>query len=178
MAAVNRIMIPVAQGLAHKDAAAASGLAMMLGLGALTYASKEVAAGRKPDLDSKSRLAMEAINWSGMLGFLPDMYDPLAVTVHLPRFSRYTDRVQIESLLGPSLGTATSAASTLQSMTDAEWKQSDLHKVRQLLPYQNVFYLRRLINAMEGEAGEFTGAEESTRKTVPERLVEMQEPRE
>lgn len=149
MASVNRLLIPLAQGLAHGDVATANGLAMMLSLGALTYVTKEWSAGREPDL-SPERVAAEALNWSGVLGFLPDLYDPLiGAPLNLPRLSRYQDRSASESFLGPTVGTFDEVLNTVGRFTDGSVTDRDIHKLRQLLPLQNLFYLRRAINALE-----------------------------
>ena len=42
ISSVNRLVIPLAQGLAHRDVMAANGLATMLALGAMTYFVKEL----------------------------------------------------------------------------------------------------------------------------------------
>ncbi len=174
MASVNRLMIPIAQGLAHGDVAAANGLAVMLTLGAATYVAKEYAAGREADT-SPERLIPEALNWSGVLGFLPDVYDPLlGAPLHLPRFSRYQDRSISESLSGPTAGTIHTLLNTVSAFTDGSVKQKDLHKLRQILPLQNVFYLRRLVDALEGEAGEAIGAEGSDTASFGERVTRTQ----
>ena len=50
--------------------------------------------------------------------------------------------------------------------------QADIHKMRKLVPYQNVFYLRRFVNALEGETGELFGAKGSTTRSFGERTAE------
>lgn len=181
MAAVNRIMIPVAQGLSHGDAATINGFLSMIALGGLTYVAKEWAAGREPDL-TPARLSAESLNWSGVLGYLPDVLDPATGLLPPPirgmRFSRYSDRTPIQTLLGPSLGTATQLYQTVAGVTDLGISQKDLHAVRQaFVPMQNVFYLRRLFNALEGEAGEAIGAEGSTHETFIHRVTKTEKPK-
>ncbi len=183
MAAVNRILIPVAQGLSHADAASANGFALMLALGGLTYASKEYAAGRKPDL-SPGQVAKEALNWSGVLGYLPDVWDPLtglapkSVRQDL-RFSKFKDVSAMQTLLGPSFGTGSDTYSLLSGLADGEGvSQRDLHNVRKaFVPMQNVFYLRRIIDALEGEMGEAIGAEGANSQQFMERVTKTEEPK-
>jgi len=177
MSATNRILIPLAQGVARGDVASANGLMVMLALGAMTYFTKELAAGREPDL-SPARVIPEALNWSGALAYMPDFYDPLAGLVHAPRLSRYTNRTPIETLLGPTLGTATEAYQTVSGITDLGITQRDIHRLRMMMPLQNVFYLRRIINALEGEAGELINAEGSVRKPVADRVLQLEQPQE
>lgn len=196
VAAVNRLMIPTAQGLAHGDVATANGLMMMLFLGSATYTLKELAAGRKPNL-APSRLAAESLNWSGVLGFLPDLYDPAAAMAHAPRFSRYEDRAPLESFLGPTFGTATDLVGTLTGLTKApaagvydalgaERPQSlknyqgltdkDIHRLRKLAPWQNHILFRRGINAIEGEVSEALGADGSDHATFMDRVTRTEVP--
>jgi hypothetical protein len=169
MSATNRVLIPMAQGLARGDLASANGLMAMLSMGAMTYITKEIVAGREPDL-SPGRVIAESLNWSGALAYLPDFYDPGAGLVHAPRLSRHSNRTPIETLLGPTLGTATEAYGTVAGITDLGMSQKDIHRVRMMLPLQNLFYLRRVINALEGETGEAIGAEGATRGTFINRV--------
>lgn len=187
MTSVNRLLIPMAQGLAHKDVAAANGLMVMLTLGGMTYVAKEYAAGREPDM-SPTRLGAEALNWSGALAFLPDVWDPVSGVLFEPfrgmRFSRYSDRSPIETLMGPTFGTATEAYKTLSGITAPASEEDpfpsvsakDAHQVRKMLPLQNLFYIRRLVNALEGEFSEAIGAEGATDATFWDRATETAKP--
>lgn len=184
MAATNRVLIPMAQGLARGDLAAANGLMMMLALGGLTYVTKEWTSGREPDL-SPERIIPEALNWSGALAYFPDVYDLTASVTHTPRFSRFTNVAPLETWLGPTYGTAAETIKTLGGITDSvPWNseegdgvsQKDIHQLRKLAPFQNLFYLRRIINALEGEAGEAIGAEGATRGTFINRVQATEPP--
>lgn len=161
ISSVNRLAIPLAQGLAHGDAAAANGLASMLALGALTYYMKELAAGRKPDL-SPDNLIPEMVQRSGVLTFLPDLSDPLLGALHLPRFSKFQDLDPLETLGGPTAGTLAAVLKVISGMTDGQITAADLHKLRQLIPYQNLFYFTRLVNMLEGKAADAIGAKNAT----------------
>lgn len=163
VSSINRLMIPLAQGLAHGDIKAVNGLAVLLTLGSMSYVTKELSSGRKPDL-SVDRLIPEALNYSGVLGYLPDLWDPLAGMAHLPRFSRFADRSLTESIAGPTAGTLSSIADTVKGASSGQLKASDVHKFRQLLPFQNVFYLRTLVNALEGKTADALGAKDATGK--------------
>ncbi len=88
--------------------------------------------------------------------------------------------------MGPTFGTAGSVYNMTSQLfgpppgapagTKTEWTQSDVHRIRQLLPLQNLFYLRRVINAVEGEAGQATNAKGATRKNFVERIAETKPP--
>jgi hypothetical protein len=121
------------------------------------------------------------LNWSGVLAYMPDFYDPVAGLMpagnltesgHLPRLSRHTNRTPVETLAGPTFGTAVEAYGTISGLTDGsrDFHQKDIHRARMLMPLQNLFYLRRVINALEGEAGEAIGAEGATRGTFINRV--------
>ena len=153
MGSVARLVLPLAQGLAHGDVKAANGLAMMLGLGGLTYYLKERAAGREPDM-SPGSLGPEMLQRSGVLAFLPDLYDPMAAVVHLPRFSKFKDHGWQETLGGPTVGMIPILGKLVEDATGGKFTAQDLHKVRQLLPYQNMFYLNRLFNMAEGKTAD------------------------
>lgn len=153
MGSVERLALPLAQGLAHGDVKAASGLAMMLSLGGLRYYLKERAAGRQPDM-SPGSLGPEMLQASGVLAFLPDLYDPFAALVHLPRFSKFKDHGWQETLGGPTVGMIPILGKLVEDATGGKFTAQDMHKVRQLLPYQNMFYLNRLFNMVEGKTSD------------------------
>lgn len=189
MASVNRILIPVAQGLSRGDAATANGFAAMLTLGAMTYITKEWAAGREPDL-TPGRVTAEALNWSGVLGYLPDVWDPitgLMPNANIPgtetslrdlRFSRFKDQSPIMTLLGPTVGTLADTYGTISGVTKDGLSQKDIHNLRRsFVPLQNLFYIRRIVNAVEGEVGEATGADGATNEDFTDRVIKTEKPK-
>ena len=157
MGSVSRLVLPLAQGLAHGDVKAANGLAVMLALGGSRYVLKEMAAGRQPDT-SPGNLASESLIGSGVLAFLPDIYDPVASVTNLPRFSKFQGRDATETVAsavgGPMAGTIANVAGVVQRATGGHMTAQDLHKMRQLVPYNNLFYLSRLVNMVEGETAD------------------------
>jgi hypothetical protein len=165
ISSVNRLAIPLAQGLAHGDVMAANGLASMLALGALSYYTKELAAGREPDL-SPDALITNAVQRSGILTFVPDLYDPAAGALHLPRFAKFQDLNPLETLAGPSFGTGAALLDSIRRMTKGNVSAADMHKVRQLLPYNNLFYFTRLINMIEGKTEDMLGVKNAPGKPV------------
>lgn len=179
---VNRTMIPVVQGLALKDARTAQGVLSMMTMGILIYYTKELAAGYKPSTDPE-RLIAEAFNWSGMMGYLPELWDPIAVSVNLaneegvdllPRFSRFKSRSWMETMAGPTFGsTGRLTQSLIRSITNGDLEQKDLTTIKMMLPYRNWFPVTRLLNAIEGEVGEQIGAEGATHKEFWDRAAEL-----
>ena len=165
ISSVNRLAIPLAQGLAHGDVMAANGLASMLALGALTYYVKELAAGREPDL-SHDALITNAVQRSGVLTFIPDLYDPVAGALHLPRFAKFQDLNPLETMAGPTFGTGAALLDVVRRLTKGSVSAADLHKLRQLMPYNNLFYFTRLVNMIEGKAADVIGAKNATGKSA------------
>ena len=163
MGSVERLVLPLAQGLAHGDIKAANGLAMMLTLGGLSYYLKERAAGREPDMSPKN-FGAEMVQRSGILAFAPDIYDPIAGLMHLPRFSKFKDHSWEETLGGPTLGEIDILGQVVSKITAGKMSAQDLHKMRQLLPYNTMFYLNRLFNLVEGKAADAMDLKNATHR--------------
>lgn len=116
--------------------------------------------------------AVAAINQSGLLGVLPDIISPIgrmltrvgenagvleedsALSAAFGGSSRFSDRNPISALGGPSLGGAVDLWDIAFNRVDNGISADDVHAIRRLLPFQNVWYLRRMINALEGEISE------------------------
>lgn len=156
MSSVNRLVIPLMQGLAHGDVHAANGAVALFALGGLSYYMKELAAGRKPDL-SPASLISNAVQRSGLLAYAPDVYDPIAGMVHLPRFAKFHDLSPADTLLGPSAGTLATISRAVPGLLGGEPNAAELHAIRQLIPYNNVFYWSRLFNMAEGKTADALG---------------------
>jgi hypothetical protein len=180
MASVNRLLVPMAQGLAHGDVATINGAWMMMALGALANATRDVAAGFRPSTDP-TRVAIEAFDRAGFTAMLAEPFDLVSGTFGGPRFGRFSSQSIVETAAGPTFGTAEDIRQTLQGMFteggkfDPELKQQDLYRFRKLLPYQNLFYLRRLVNALEGEFGESVGASGAGSKGFIDRATETKD---
>ena len=132
----------------------------MLALGGLRYYLKERAAGREPDMSPKN-LGVEMLVGSGILTYLPDLYAPVSAMLHLPQLSKFKDHNPLETAMGPTFGMAATLIDAISRMSKGNLAQADLHKLRQMVPYQNMFYLTRLINMLEGKAGDAIGAKHS-----------------
>jgi hypothetical protein len=165
MSSVNRLAIPLAQGIAHGDAKAANGLAIMLALGGLRYYLKERAAGREPDMSPKN-LGMEMVLGSGVLTFLPDLWAPVGSMLHLPIGSKFKDHDPLETAMGPTFGEVALLIKTITQMSKGNISAADIHKLRQLLPYQNLFYLTRLVNMLEGKTEDFFNVKHAPGKSA------------
>lgn len=180
MASVNRLLIPMAQGVRHGDLATLNGAWMMMALGALANAARDYSAGYKPETDP-TRVAVEAFDRAGFTAFLSEPIDLLSGTFGGPRFGRFSSTTPEEQLVGPAVGAAIDVQQTLQKAFtnkgdfDPGLDAKDIYRFRKLLPYQNFFLTRRLVNMLEGEFAEGIGAEGAGTKSAVDRLTESRE---
>ena len=165
ISSVNRLAIPLAQGLAHRDVMAANGLMSMLALGALAEYVKDIADGYQPDL-SPGSIIPNAVQRSGVLTFVPDLMDPVMGALHLPRFTKFQNFDPLETLMGPTFGSGAAVLDAISRATKGSITAADLHKFRQLLPYQNLFYFARLVNMLEGETADALNAKGAPNKSA------------
>lgn len=157
IASVQRTLL---SGLQQRDMAALMGASLMVGLGAMTYGVKKTAAGKETSDDWRVWLA-EGVDKSGLTGWAFDANNMLekftrgrlgvSALTGGPTMSRYASRSVAEALIGPSFGTVTNLATVTGAFATGEVRKQDVRALRQLLPYQNLFYIRRLFD--EAEAG-------------------------
>ncbi len=159
ISSTRRLVIPTAQGLAQGDIKTMQGVAALYGVGALVYVLKQTAA-EQPIATDPTRFAMEVVDKSGMLAWGGDVIFPSLWQMGSDDFSRWSDRQPVETLLGPVGGTVADLYTSRwpSRVTSGELSQADIHKLRRLMPGQNLFYLRRAINELEAQAGEAVGA--------------------
>jgi Xaa-Pro aminopeptidase len=143
---------------------------MMIG-GYLGHAFRNTAAGTTVQTEPGAA-AREAISQSGLLGVIPDVLSPVsrlltrvaentgavdedsALAGAFGESDRFTDRNPVSALGGPSLGAFMDAWDIAFNRVDNGLSGSDIHAIRRILPFQNVWYLRRVINWLEDEATE------------------------
>jgi len=151
----HRILI---SNLQLHDAQALNGFLLMTALGSATYFAKQTVSDR-PISDDPTKLVVEALDRSGTMGYFWDINN---VTEKLTRgtvgvsaltgdepMSRYASRNLVGALAGPSFGTISEAAVAIGAATSGDFQASDVHRVRKLLPGQNLFYVRNLLNQIE-----------------------------
>lgn len=156
----NKILVA---DLQYRDAQALSGFLLATGLGMMTYGLKEYFAGREVSREPE-KVILEGLDRSGVFGY---MWDVNNIMEKLTRgevgankviggspMSRYASRNVLGALLGPSVGTVEDLATISGSISTGEFSESDLRKVRKMLPGQNLFYMRRLLNNLEEQVGE------------------------
>jgi hypothetical protein len=73
------------------------------------------------------------------------------------QMSRYQSRGAFGSLFGPSFGLGEDAAAVIGSVSANEMTRADLAKLRRMIPYQNLFYLRHAFDAVESGVADSLG---------------------
>ena len=158
VAAMQRITLA---GLQQRDAATLNGVMVAMGLGALTYWAKQQVADREVS-DSPAVWATNAFDWSGMAGWLMDVNNISEKATRgllgLSAFtgeqvSRYATRNVYGAFLGPSADAVSDIFQISGSIFAGDTTKSDLHRARQLVPLQNLFYLRSLFDQVEQATG-------------------------
>ena len=164
LAATNRIFLPAMQRYGSEPVNQTMAFVTMMSLGAVSYGMKEWAAGREPSTEWNT-IVREMIDKSGYFGYLPDVN---AITEKVSRgqlglqgviggepISRYRARSVVNDLLGPSAGKIQDVATVLgagvSGATGEEVTESDIRAARRLMPYQNLIYIRRVLNSIEEE---------------------------
>lgn len=149
-------------GMQQRDAATLNGTMLMLGLGAFTYAMKQMNA-EQPLSDNPAVWAVEALDRSGITGWLMDGNNIAekftrgrvgfsALTGE--QVSRYGSRNVIGSFLGPTPEAIADIFQISGSVFAGDTARADLRRARQLIPGQNLFYLRQLFNQAEQSTGD------------------------
>lgn len=155
LASVHRTMI---SGLQQRDLAALNGAMLMIALGGVTHVVREGIKGKEVDYDNKSALIVNAFDRSGLSGWLMEANNIAEKLtrgrVGLSAFtgkqvSRYQSRNILGALMGPSAGFISDFSQVTGGLFEGDWKESDTRAIRRIMPYQNVFWLRQLLDQAE-----------------------------
>jgi hypothetical protein len=163
-------------GLQQRDMAALNGALLSVALGGLVYFLKGEMAG-KPAIIPKSIddpnwgiFFGEAFDRSGLAGVLGDANNLTEKVTHGKvglsaltgkPISRYASRNKMQSVAGPVFGLTEDAMDIAESaFDDRPWTQKDTHRIRQIIPYQNLFYLRSAIDKAEAGINSVLGVPE------------------
>lgn len=148
--------------LQYRDAEALNGLLLSVALGTAAYGAKEFVAGREISTDPK-KLIVESLDRSGVFGYFWDVNNIVEKMtrgevgvnklIGAPPMSRYASRNIMGALLGPSAGTIEDLSAVTGAISQGEFTESDLRRVRKLMPGQNLFYIRQLLNSLEEDIG-------------------------
>jgi hypothetical protein len=162
-AANQRVMLRAGQ---RQDRGALSGMMMMIGLGAMVYWAKTMLHDPSKLSDDPRVWLAEGIDRSGIIPVMMEANN-ISEKVGFPLTfraltgggvaSRYASRSLPETLLGPSLGQVTDVALTLRAIFNGEASDQDIAAFRRLLPFQNLFYLRPLLDLAQDEVTDADG---------------------
>lgn len=164
--ATTRILLANMQ---RRDATTLSGLIASVSLGMMSYAAYTVAKGGALH-DRPQDWIKEGIDKSGVIGWFGEVNNMAAkatggradiyrlIGADKP-VSRYVSRGLLGNLLGPTFGIAERATGLIYAASNGEWSESDTTKLRQLTPFQNLFYIRRLFDEVEKGTNNFFGVE-------------------
>jgi hypothetical protein len=143
--------------LQQRDAAALNGIMLSVGLGMLSYGASSAASGRETAADPLTWVG-EGFDRSGVLFWMADVNNMGGKLFGLGGSSRYQSRSVSEALLGPTLGTGLdTTVRVVGSAGRGDWQASDTRALRRLVPWQNLFYLRRLFDQAEEGVNEALG---------------------
>lgn len=162
MASVQRTMVA---GLQQRDMAALNGVLLAMGLGMLTYYFKSELNGQEPS-DKPGVWLSEAFDNTGIGGWLMNVDHSLekitgdriglsALTGQPAR--RYINVNKLGAIFGPAVGRASDLIDVFDAMSGGGMTQSDVRKIRRMIPMQNVFYLKWLFDRMESGVNEAFG---------------------
>lgn len=163
-AATTRILLA---NLQRRDASTLAGLFASVGLGMLVYATRSVFTGA-PLSERPQDWIKEGVDRSGVLGWFGEAN---AMAAQMTRGSadvwrlvgadkpltRFASRSVLGTITGPIGGKIESLQQITGAASTGEWTSSDVRKLRQLLPFQNLFYIRRLIDEVETNAKDTFG---------------------
>jgi hypothetical protein len=155
LASTQRAMLA---GLQERDLAQLNGLMLSTGLGMVAYWLKN---GNDKLSDDPAVWVKEGVDRAGVTGWFFDANNVaeklsrntigLSSALGQPASGRYASRNAIDSLLGPTFGLTKDAVDLMGSASTGEWTDADTHRLRKMLPLQNLFYARKLFDAAEGK---------------------------
>jgi hypothetical protein len=138
-AATNKILI---RGMQQRDARTLMGIVGLMSLGYLSYAIKERIRGRQIDTDLDNMI-IQGLTRSGVGGLMADIGFAL-----FGGNSRYAGVNAQGIIMGPSMNFFQDTYSAARGPLDGDLSDGDLKRIRRTLPFQNLFYLRILLNQL------------------------------
>ena len=156
----NKILI---SDLQYRDADALNGFLLSVALGSVAYGTKQFVAGRDISSDP-AKLIVESLDRSGGFGYFWDVNNitekmtrgqvGVNKLIGAPPMSRYAMRNLLGAVLGPTAGTVQDINQVTGAIASGEFTKSDIRRARQLVPGQNLFYMRQLLTTLEEKIGE------------------------
>ena len=159
-------------GLQQRDAAAVQGVITSLMMGAFSYYVYLASRGEADQFDpvkNYDKIMDEAIDRSGLTGVLSlgqQLLQRIPATAPYTSFSseRTTRRASsdlIDLLAGPSYNMAKTVGNVMVGLDEPT--ESTLHQARLLAPYQNVFWLRLILDKLEAGIADAANLPENRR---------------
>ena len=153
-AATNQFLLPGLQRtLSLGDPGPAAAFLMVTGIGTMVYSINEALKGRDPTEKSPTTLVLEGIDRGGGLGILTEatssglrLLNGLGVEGLGAGPSRFRSRSAVDAVLGPTLGKARDAADVIASPFRDDFTHGDASRVRRMIPYQNLWLTRILLD--------------------------------
>ena len=148
----------IASGIQQGDASFYLGAMGAIALGAMVYVMKQKLSGRDIDY-SPNNLVKEGIDRAGMIGWLSEPLNAvenisggrfgLGAMFGAPPVSRFQSRNAIGALLGPTFDMAGDGAVIANGVLNGEFDSKQVHAVRKVMPYQNLWAIAPLLNEVE-----------------------------
>lgn len=148
--AFTRYTVPTMQRF---DADKALGLGVMLLMGSLVDPLRKWSRGEEYDFSDKTKFSLDAINNSGALGIISDVFQDLNALTHgeflgKMKNDRYRERTFAGILLGPLGGIADDVFNVFTAFGSGKINQQDFNKFLRLVPLGQPWYLRYLSNKL------------------------------
>jgi hypothetical protein len=163
MSATTRLML---SGMQSPDLLRTfNGLAIMTALGLMVEGSKNMLAGKEAFSGDAGDNLIAAIDRTGMLGYYGELINKGATLFGQDRLSsRYAARNFLSSILGPSIGVAQTAAQATAAVGTANVTQNDINNVRRLIPYNQIWWFKAGVDAIEQGFNETLGIPKKGRR--------------
>lgn len=156
MASTQRVLI---SGLQARDMQALNGVLVMAAVGAAATALRDIVNEGEVRERSSREWIVEGVDRSGVLSLFIEGdamvgrsigHSVASVISGGEGPTRFAGRNFIGQALGPSAGTFEDLRQTLFDLgSGGDFTASDLHRIRRLMPMQNVFYLNQVFDAAE-----------------------------
>lgn len=137
------------KALDRRDAAALQGVIMMIGLGGAVHYIKDLQAGKDPEITPQYIIGNGIVR-SGLLGLMGDYTLGAASAMFGGVNTRYAGQNLWGIVAGPGASASLDYADVLTKVLnpDHELTDSDKRKIVRMLPYQNLFWLRAMLDKL------------------------------
>lgn len=157
------------RGMMQRDINVIHGLVSGIVLGMVAEYANGLAAGRDlPDASAVGDWVKVGVNRSGALGWYSDGNSTMEKLTGLDAFraigatkrdARYISRSKLAALLGPTAGKLEAIMKVSGDVASGKWTASDTKAIRRLMVGQNLFYVRQMLDKLEGGVNSAVGVE-------------------